>query len=472
MTQDMTHTTTPTQQTPLSPGYQAPRIVTAIPGPQSTLYLNLQKEEESGAVSYPRKLTFAIKAARGSFIEDVDGNVYLDCLTGAGVMPLGHNHPRVIEAAKKQLDTFTQGLDFPTRIKTEFRQAQLSMLPAAIREQMLVHFCGPTGSDAVEAAIKLCKLYTGRDEVISFQGGYHGASHATMALTGLRTVKEGIGNVMPGVHFFPYSNCNACPLGLRKESCETNCATYLERSLLDPNSGIKKPAAVIMELVQGEGGAIPAQKAFVQRIRAITRELDIPLIIDEVQTGCGRTGTWFAFEQYDIEPDIILAAKALSGIGSPVSLMMYNKRLDVWKPGAHIGTFRGNQIAFAAGVETIKIIQEDGILENVNEVGQYLLDKLRAIAARRAAVADVRGLGFMLGVEICDPLTKRPSYPIATQIQKYCLHHGLIVELGGRDDVVVRLLPPLNLSLNEANIVLQILDDALEQVSSLSASAI
>ncbi len=443
---------------------QFPRIGTAIPGPNSKIHLDLQKKEESGAVSYPRKLTVAIRSARGSFIEDMDGNVFLDCLTGAGVMPLGHNHPRVIAAAKKQLDEFTQGLDFPTAIKTEFRQAHLSMLPAPMQENMLVHFCGPTGSDAVEAALKLCKIYTGRDEIISFQGGYHGASHATMAVTGLRSVKENIGNVMAGVHFFPYSNCHSCPLGLRKESCATNCATYLENSLRDANSGIKKPAAVIMELVQGEGGVIPAQKSFVRRIRAITRELDIPLIIDEVQTGCGRTGTWFAFEQYDIEPDIILAAKALSGIGAPVSLMLYNKRLNAWGPGAHIGTFRGNQIAFAAGVETIKVFKEEKILENVVEVSDYLLDKLKELAAEIPAVAEVRGLGFMIGLEVCDPVTKEPSYAIASKVQQLCLHSGLIVELGGRDDVVVRLLPPLNLSIAEADMILQILRNALKQI--------
>jgi len=457
-----TATDTPTSHS--STPYHFPRIATDIPGPNSKIHLELQKQEESGAVSYPRKLTLAIRSAKGSFIEDMDGNVFLDCLTGAGVMPLGHNHPRVIAAAKKQLDEFTQGLDFPTEIKTEFRQAHLSMLPEPMQENMLVHFCGPTGSDAVEAALKLCKLYTGRDEIISFQGGYHGASHATMAVTGLRAVKENIGNVMPGVHFFPYSSCHACPLGLLKASCATNCATYFENSLKDANSGIKKPAAVIMELVQGEGGVIPAQKEFVQRIRAITRELDIPLIIDEVQTGCGRTGTWFAFEQYGIEPDIVLAAKALSGIGSPVSLMIYNKRLNAWGPGAHIGTFRGNQIAFAAGVETIKVFKEEKILENVVQVSKHLLSNLANLADESPAVADVRGLGFMIGIEVCDPVTKQPSYAIASKLQQHCLRNGLIVELGGRDDVVVRLLPPLNLSIAEANIVLQILRDALKQI--------
>ncbi|WP_088708431.1 aspartate aminotransferase family protein [Noviherbaspirillum denitrificans] len=444
-----------------SQAYTRPSIQTAVPGPLSSEQLALQRKEESGAVSYPRKLTIAIKAAQGSYVEDMDGNVFLDCLTGAGVMPLGHNHPRVIAAAKQQLDKLTQGLDFPTEVKTAFRQAQLSMLPEAIRDDMLVHFCGPTGSDAVEAALKLSKLYTCGDEVISFQGGYHGAGHGTMAVTGLREVKIHLGNLMPGVHFFPYSHCHDCPVGLKRDNCNTNCATYLEKSLRDPNSGLRRPAAVIMELVQGEGGVIPADLEFVRRVRAVTREFDIPLIIDEIQTGCGRTGTWFAFEQYGIEPDIVLAAKALSGMGSPVALMFYNKRMNVWKPGAHIGTFRGNQIAFAAGVETIRVVREDDVLGNVREVGAFLLDGLRKLADEFPLVSDARGRGFMLGLEVCDPLTRRPSPEIAKVVQKFALQKGLIVELGGRDDIVVRLLPPLTLSMDEATQALAILRSAL-----------
>ncbi len=163
---------------------------------------------------------------------------------------------------------------------------------------------------------------------------------------------------MPGVHFFPYSSCLDCPIGLSSNTCSVNCAKFLSYSLRDPNSGLGKPAAVIMELVQGEGGVNPANFDFVRKVRDITQELDILLIIDEVQTGCGRTGTWFAFEQYKIHPDIVVASKALSGIGAPVALMFFNKRLNIWQPGDHIGTFRGNQIAFAAGLRAIEIFQE------------------------------------------------------------------------------------------------------------------
>ena len=199
-----------------------------------------------------------------------------------------------------------------------------------MRDRMKVHFCGPTGANAVDAAIKLCKTATGRGDVVSFQGGFHGSSHAAMALTGLVAQKAPIANGVPGRALLPVLVLRRCPLGLRRDSCETNCVALLERALRDPNGGIARPAAVILELVQGEGGVIPADRDFVRRVRALTRELDIPLVVDEVQTGCGRTGTWFAFEQYDIEPDVIVASKALSGIGQPVALIMYDERLDVW----------------------------------------------------------------------------------------------------------------------------------------------
>ncbi|MBB5960379.1 diaminobutyrate-2-oxoglutarate transaminase [Saccharothrix tamanrassetensis] len=422
-----------------------PLVTTALPGPISSEYLAHQDEWESNARSYPRRLPIALAEGFGSYVRDVDGNVFIDFLSGAGVLSLGHNHPEVAKAAAGRLQVLTHALDFPTPAKREFLDAQLSMLPAALRDRMKVHFCGPTGANAVDAALKLCKTATGRGGVVSFQGGFHGATHAAMAVSGLVSQKEPITDGMPGVHFFPYSYCARCPLGLKPDSCETNCVSLLERSLQDPNGGIAKPAAVVLELVQGEGGVIPARKDFVQRIRALTRTLDIPLVVDEVQTGAGRTGTWFAFEQYDIEPDVIVASKALSGIGLPVAIILYDKRLDTWSPGAHTGTFRGNQAAFAAGVETIKIFHRDNILENVQKRGIQLQTRLAALETH-PWVHEIRGRGLMWGIELADPTTKSPAVTEAAAVQYHALRQGLIVELGGRDDAVVRLMPPLNVT--------------------------
>ena len=440
----------------------APRVGGDLPGPRSAELLARQGRRESNARTYPRHLPIAIAEASGSFVTDVDGNVFIDFLAGAGVLSLGHNHPDLVRAVTDQLGLLTHGLDFPTPIKDAFVEAQLSMLSPGLRDRMKVHFCGPTGANAVDAAVKLCKTATGRGDLVSFQGGFHGSSHAAMALTGLLEQKRPVPNGMPGVHFFPYSYCSRCPMDLTPDSCDTNCVGYIERSLRDSNAGVPLPGAVILELVQGEGGVVPARADFVRRLRALTRELDIPLIVDEVQTGCGRTGTWFAFEQYDIEPDVIVASKALSGIGTPVAMILYDERLDVWAPGAHTGTFRGNQLAFAAGTAAVHVIRRDDVLGNVGRRGEQVADRLTELAVN-PWVREVRGVGLMWGVELADPLSGRTAGALARRVQARALRAGLIIEVGGRDDCVLRMLPPLNVTAEVVDIACRILIDAIEE---------
>jgi len=440
--------------------FTAPSIAGPVPGPRSAEMLERQQQRESNARTYPRHLPLAIEEARGSFVRDMDGNVFIDFLAGAGVLSLGHNHPELIGIAAEQLGKFTHGLDFPTPAKESFIDAQLSMLPASMRDKMKIHFCGPTGANAVDAAIKLCKTATGRGDIVSFQGGFHGSSAAGMALTGLVSQKAPVPNGMPGVHFFPYSYCSRCPVNLTPDSCTTNCVGFLENTLRDDLSGMALPAAVILEMVQGEGGVIPAALDFVRRVRAVTLDLGIPLIVDEVQTGCGRTGTWFAFEQYGIEPDVVVASKALSGIGTPVAIILYHKDLDRWAPGAHTGTFRGNQLAFAAGAEAVRIVRRDGILQHVQDRGAQIESLLKPLEAL-PWVRQVRGRGMMWGLELADPDTGRPAGDLALQVQEEVLQKGLILETGGRGGCVVRLLPPLNTSADVVAMACRILVDSI-----------
>ncbi|GAB2708817.1 diaminobutyrate--2-oxoglutarate transaminase family protein [Kitasatospora kifunensis] len=438
----------------------APHVAGDLPGPRSAEFLARQRVYESNARSYPRRLPIAIEQAAGSLVRDVDGNVFIDFLTGAGVLSLGHNHPELVAAVTAQLGVLTHGLDFPTPVREAFVEAQLAMLPEPMRDRMKIHFCGPTGANAVDAALKLCKTATGRGDVISFQGGFHGSSHAAMALTGLVSQKRPIPNGVPGIHFFPYSYCARCPIGLTPASCATNCVNYLERALTDGNGGVPLPAAVVMEMIQGEGGIIPATTEFVRRVRTLTRELGIPLVVDEVQTGCGRTGTWFAFEEYGIEPDVIIASKALSGIGTPVALILYDAELDTWAPGAHTGTFRGNQLAFAAGVAAAHIVQRDDILGNVTRRGAQIAELLKPLLAD-PWVLEVRGRGLIWGIEFADPASGRPSGRLAAAVQLAALRGGLIVEVGGREDDVVRLMPPLNVDEATVETACSILLDAI-----------
>lgn len=438
-------------------------VRTALPGPASRRLLEGQAANESAARTYPRSTPLAIAGGHGSYIEDVDGNVFLDFLAGAGVLALGHSHPELLEAARDQIGVSSHMLDFPTPAKQEFTERLLALLPPMMQGRTKIHFCGPTGADGVDAAIKLCKTFTGRSDVVAFQGGFHGSTQSTIALTGLRSSKEHLGNLMPGVAFFPYSYCHRCPLGLDPKICSTNCAQYLENTIADPNGGVRRPAAVILEMVQGEGGVIPARQQFVRDVRRITRQWDIPLVVDEIQTGCGRTGSWFAFEQYGIVPDVVVASKAIGG-GHPASVILYDERLDVWQPGAHTGTFRGNQLAFAAGAAFMRIVERDNVLEHVREVGTFLRRGLASLQQRHPFLGDLRGVGLMLGVEV-SPAGPWTGSDLASAIREAALHCGLLFELAGRDDCVLRFLPPLTLTIDEAAEALEILGQAVADVA-------
>ncbi len=418
----------------------------SLPGPRSAALLQRQAEHESNARSYPRNLPFAIARGEGSFLVDVDGNSYVDFLMGAGVLPLGHSHPELVDVAGRQLGVFAHGLDMPTEVKDEFTAVHLGLLPDAMRaDGYKIHFCGPTGANTVDAAIKLAKTATGRREIMAFRGGFHGTTHLAMSLTGLLDQREPVANTVPGVHFATYSHCSRCPVGLERSTCQVNCAATIETQLRDVNGGMLPPAAVILELVQGEGGVIPAEPEFVHRVAAAAREAGALLIVDEVQTGCGRTGTWLAFEQYGIEPDIICLSKALSGIGTPLGIIIYRSELDTWAPGAHTGTFRGNQLGFAAGIETVRIFERDDILDNVQRRAaqvRRIFEPLEALPH----VRQVRGLGLMWGIELQDPETGAPEGSLARIVQRRAVERGLIVERGGRQDCVVRILPALNVT--------------------------
>ncbi|MDQ6819882.1 MAG: diaminobutyrate--2-oxoglutarate transaminase family protein [Actinomycetota bacterium] len=444
----------------------APSVSGPLPGPRSAALLERQETWESSARTYPRRLPIAIDRGEGSYVVDLDGNVFIDFLSGAGSLPLGHSHPELIAAIQAQLPRFQHGLDFPTEIRDEFASMQLALLPDDLRAKAKIAFCGPTGANAVEGALKLCKTATGRSEIVAFHGSYHGGSHGAMAASALVSQKERVAGQMPGVHFFPYPYALRSALAGDADSLGSRCVQYLERSLRDPHGGVALPAAVILEVVQGEGGVIPAPTDFLQGVRRVTRELGIPLILDEIQCGFGRTGTWFAFDQHGIAPDVVVASKGIGGLGMPAAIVLYDGRLDAWSAGAHTGTFRGNQLAFAAGVEAIRIIERDGLLENVTELGALALEGLSELADEHKLVAEARGMGLMLGLELVDPETGEPNQQAAVAVQRGALERGLIVELGGRDDAVVRMLPPLNVTRETLDQALGILREALAVASS------
>jgi diaminobutyrate-2-oxoglutarate transaminase len=419
----------------------APALSGEVPGPLSREMLAEQEELESSARSYPRSVPVAIEEGRGATMRDVDGNTFIDFFGGAGVLNVGHSHPAVLAAAADQEQRLVHALDFPTRAKLRLMRKLRTLLPGALRTSSKFHFGGPTGSDAIESALKLTRAHTGRDAVIAFQGSYHGMTTGALSVTS--DVNFG-GPMSSPVHFMPYPYCYRCPLGLKPETCEMACANLLDSSLGDPHSGIPKPAAVLIEPIQGEGGTIVPPDGYLTKVRRITHKYDIPLICDEIQTGFGRTGTFFACEHDDVTPDVMTLSKALGGVGYPISAIAYAKELDSWKQGAHIGTFRGHQVAMAAGYAAIEFMQEVDLVAHAAALGDLTLGLLRSEQDALASVGDVRGRGLMIGIELVkDRDTKEPWPEMAGEVRTECFRRGVIIEVGGHFGNVARFLPPL-----------------------------
>lgn len=440
----------------------------------NSYYVSRQEETESNARSYPRKFPFALKKAKGLWIEDVEGNKYLDFLCGAGTLALGHNDPEINQAMIDLIseDAPLHTLDLTTPVKDEFVHMLLSLLPGELKNNAKIQFCSPSGTDATDAALKLCKTATGRSEIIAFSGGYHGMGHGALALTGNLNAKNKVHGLMPGVHFMPYPYSYRCPFGLGGDAGVKAACAYFERLLKDPESGITKPAAVILEPIQGEGGVIPAPVEFLQTVRRVTQELDIPMIVDEIQCGIGRSGTFFAFEEAHIVPDVILASKAIGG-SQPMAVVIYNKKLDLWTAGAHAGTFRGNQLAMKAGLVVMNRVSKPEFLAEVKEKGEYLKNKLLELKAKHPIIGDIRGRGLMLGCEFVDPTGKPDtigSFPasgeIAAAVQKKCFENKLIMEKGGRFGSVMRCLCALTVTKEEIDTMLSIFEKSIKEVES------
>ena len=441
-------------------------------------FTDRQSDFESSARSYPRKFPFALRKAKGSWVEDVEGNRYLDFLCGAGTLALGHNDDEVNMAMMDLIasDAPLHTLDLTTPVKDRFVQTILDNLPGHLAQDAKIQFCSPSGTDATDAAIKLCKTATGRSTVIAFSGGYHGMGHGALALTGNLNAKNHVANLMPGVQFMPYPYSYRCPFGIGGDAGVDACCAYFERMLKDPESGVTRPAAVIIEPIQGEGGVIPAPAKFLQTVRRVTLELDIPMICDEIQCGMGRSGRLFAFEHAGIVPDVILASKAIGG-SQPMAVVIYDRKLDKWTAGAHAGTFRGNQLAMAAGTVVLQRVTRKEFLDDVTRKGGYIKDALLRLQKEVSIIGDVRGMGLMLGVEFVDPTGDRdimghpqPSGEIAARVQHMCFENRLVMEKGGRNGSVMRCLCALNVTDEEIDTMLSIFSKVVREIDGDVAS--
>ncbi|MFJ1648415.1 diaminobutyrate--2-oxoglutarate transaminase family protein [Streptomyces sp. NPDC088258] len=418
--------------------------------------LRRQSPREPAARTYARSLPVVPVRARGLTIEGADGRRYLDCLSGAGTLALGHNHPVVLEAIRKVLDSGAplHALDLVTPVEDAFTTELFATLPPRFARHARLRFCGPAGTDAVEAALKLVRTATGRTGLLSFTGACHGTTGGALAASG--------GGMDSATTRLPYPYDYRCPFGTGGQRGAELAARWTESLLDDPEGGLPAPAGMIIEPVQGEGGVIPAPDGWLRAIRRVTADRSIPLIADEVQTGVGRTGTFWAVEHSGITPDVMVMSKAIGG-SLPLAVIVHHEDLDS-RPGAHAGAFRGNQLAMAAGAATLAYVRENRLADRAATLGARMLGRLRSLAADHPCVGDVRGRGLMIGVELVAPAAGDPAPPdpaLAAAVRQECLSRGLIVELATLRPAVVRLLPPLTLTDEQSDAVLDRFADAL-----------
>jgi len=442
---------------------EAPKIVT-LPGPKSTTLLQLQRDIEGSALSYPRNIPVVMDEGRGATIKDIDGNIFIDFFGGAGVLAVGHCNPFVTEAVQKQQGKITHTLDFPTEVRLELIQKVRKVMPGKLKDNVRVQFGGPTGSDSVEMAVKLAKYYTNRHSLIAFEGGYHGMTAGACTVSSGKFWKQKYIPMLPEVHFVPYAYCYRCPFYRTRTNCSLECALFYEHVLEDPHSGVCHPAAAIIEPIQGEGGSIIPPDGYMKRIEEISRQYEVPLICDEVQAGFCRTGEFFSFQHSKTIPDIITMSKALGG-GFPLSAIAYREELNVWEKAAHIGTFRGNVCAMAAGAASVDFMIDNDLSGHARRIGDFMLNNLEKIEKNSNIVGEVRGRGLMIGVEIVsDKETKKPATNLADQVRRESFNRGVLIEIGGHYDNVARFLPPLIITKELAETGVALVGEAIQKV--------
>ena len=437
----------------------APLIKTPLPGPRAKALI--ERDAKVVSPSYTRGYPFVMARGTGATVEDVDGNVFLDCAAGIAVNSTGHSHPDVVAAIVDQAQKFLHmsGTDFYYEPQVRLAEEFEAIAPFAGPKRS---FFSNSGTEANEAAIKLARYSTKRFGIVAFLGSFHGRTLGSLSLTSSKvTQRRGFGPPAPGTFHAPYANCYRCPLGLRPESCEAECLAFLEDEVLGHLVSPDDVAGIVVEPIQGEGGYVVPPEQFHRRLRELTREHGMLLIVDEVQSGMGRTGKWFGIQHFGVEPDIISTAK---GVASGLPLGVTTARADVmtWPPGSHASTFGGNPVSCAAALATIGLIR-DSLMKNAADVGAFLMDGLRELQQRQPLIGDVRGRGLMIGVELVrDRKTKERATTERERVVTECFNRGLLVLGAGQN--AIRICPPLVVTKDQAATAVGILDQALSVV--------
>jgi 4-aminobutyrate aminotransferase len=432
-----------------------PEILTSLPGPRARAVI--ERDRKTLSPSYTRPYPLVVERGQGAIIQDVDGNRFLDFSAGIAVVTTGHCHPRVVEAIQQQATRLLHmsGTDFYYENMVELAERLAATVPGGLPRRV---FFANSGAEAIEAAIKLARYSTGRDKFVAFLGAFHGRTLGALSLTASRSVqRRGFGPLIPGVHHVPYPYCYRCAYGGAPASCALECVQAIQglfRTTLPP----EEVAAIVLEPVQGEGGYIVPPQMFFDELQRLAREHGILLILDEVQSGMGRTGRMWAAEHFGLVPDIIAVAKGIAS-GLPLGAMIARAELMNWLPGAHASTFGGNPVSVAAALATLELLEE-GLIRNAAEMGARLLGRMRRWPERFPCVGDVRGLGLMIGFELVhDPHSRRKAPELRDRLLEMAFRRGLLVL--GAGESTVRLCPPLTITPEQADCALEVLQDCL-----------
>ena len=408
---------------------------------------------ESEVKSYCRKYPTTFKTAKGSYIYDENGNKYLDFLAGAGALNYGHNNDEIKKEIIEYMinDGVTHSLDMFTEVKEEFLQTFHEKILEPRNLEYKIQFCGPTGTNAVEAALKLARKNKKRNNIIAFSGAFHGMTLGSVALTSDAYSRNGAFVPLTNVTHMPYPvGCNA----------DFDTLKYLENVLEDDHSGIDKPAAIILETLQAEGGINVAPVEWLKGLEQLCKKHDILLIVDEIQVGNSRTGYYFSFERAGINPDMVVLSKSISGYGLPMAILLLKPELDLWKPAEHNGTFRGCNLSFVGATAGINYNINHSINEQVTKKGDFIKKYILENILPMDSNLELRGMGLIWGIDF----SKLGNDNIVKDIIHECFEKGLIIESAGRKDLVLKLLPPLTISNEELLEGLEIINDVSHKV--------
>lgn len=419
----------------------APRILVPPPGPNSRAWLAEQHQLETEAVVYPTHFPIAVREAKGSTVEDVDGNRYIDWVAGVSVLNLGHRHPRLVAALERQAAKIWHALELPTEARLDFLRQLRPVLPGALRDRGRVLFT-VTGGDAVETAVNVADYVKGRRGTIVFSGAYHGVHGGAANLTSGRKFRATTSFRGASVVRVPYPDPYRPVLGSGDSAA--GVLQYLESLFSDPYSGLDELSSVLVEPILGEGGYVVPPDDFLPGLREFCDRHDLLLIVDEIQSGLGRTGKMWAVDHVGVSPDILCAAKTIGG-GLPLSLVAYRPDLGKELPaGFHLGTYRANPLALAVGAETLKVLSDTPAIASAARRGPKVRERLEAIASDHASIGDVRGRGFMIGVEFVKDASTRSPYPErAKAMRRELLERGVLMHTCGSRDNVLRFMAPL-----------------------------